>query len=317
MRLHRVGAVGASLAALVLWTGACGSGGGSKSSVTTAPGSASTASSTPALGSITIGSANFAENVMLAHLYEGVLKKAGYKVTVKENIGAREVIAPALQRGDIDLVPEYAGNLLGFVDKTTPGGLPIDQTVTKLKTALQTLNLTVLDASPATDGDVIVANQQTATKFNLTKISDLVANGSQVVMGGPSECATRITCLKGLQDVYAIHFKDFKVLDAGGPLTVAALSNNDVQVARMFSADSTIKAKNFVVLTDDKNFQQAGNVIPEIRVDKVNATLTAALNKLSSTLTTDDLINLDDQVQTAKKDPTAVATAYLTSKGLA
>jgi osmoprotectant transport system substrate-binding protein len=300
MRLHRVGAVGASLAALVLWTGACGSGGGASSSST-----------------ITIGSANFAENVMLAHLYEGVLKKAGYKVTVKENIGAREVLAPALQSGSIDLTPEYAGNLLGFVDKTTPGGLPIDQTVAKLKTVLAPLKLTVLDASPATDGDVIVVNQQTASKYNLTKISDLVSPGSNLVMGGPSECVTRVTCLKGLQDIYGIHFKDFKALDAGGPLTVAALSNNDVQVARMFSADSTIKAKGFVVLTDDKNFQQAGNVIPEIRLDKVSSKLSTALNKLSSTLTTDDLIALDDQVQTAKKDPTAVATAYLTSKGLA
>ena len=85
----------------------------------------------------------------------------------------------------------------------------------------------------------------------------------------------------------------------------------------MFSADSTIKAKNFTVLDDDKHFQLAGNVIPEVRVDIAQKKLTDALNKLSSTLTTDDLIALDDQVQTAKKDPTAVAQAYLQSKGLA
>jgi osmoprotectant transport system substrate-binding protein len=254
---------------------------------------------------------------MLGHLYEGVLKKAGYNVSVRENIGSREVLSGALARGDIDLTPEYAGNLLNFSDPNTTSGLPLNETVTRLKTVLNPKNLTVLNASPATDGDILVANAQTAAKYHLTKISDLVPVAGNLVLGGPSECETRETCLKGLQDIYGIHFKSFKALDAGGPLTANALANNDVQIGRMFSADSTIKAKGFVVLKDDKSFQLAGNVIPEIRIDHVNSQVTAALNKLSATLTTDDLIMLDDEVQTQKKDPAAVAQAYLQSKGLA
>jgi osmoprotectant transport system substrate-binding protein len=301
MRLHRNGAVGASLLALALVASACGSGGGSGS----------------ANKSVTIGTANFSENVMLGHLYEGVLKKAGYNVTVKENIGSREVLFGALEKGDVDLTPEYAGNLLNFVDPSTTSGLPLDQTVSRLKTVLKPKNLTVLNASPATDGDVLVANADTAAKYHLTKISDLIPVASNLVLGGPPECATRQTCLKGLEDIYGIHFKSFKALDAGGPLTANALANNDVQIGRMFSADSTIKAKGFVVLRDDKSFQLAGNVIPLIRTDHESSQLTSALNKLSGTLTTDDLIMLDDEVQTQKKDPTAVAQAYLQSKGLA
>jgi osmoprotectant transport system substrate-binding protein len=301
MRLHRVGAVGASLAALVMFTASCGSGGGSSSAKGV---------------SVTIGSANFSENIMLAHLYAGVLKKAGFTVSVKEGIGAREVIAPALASGSIDLVPEYAGNLLAYVDPNTQQGLPLNQTITKLKAALAPKNLTVLAASQATDGDILVANAQTASKYNLHKISDLAAIGNQLVLGGPPECATRITCQAGLASIYGIHFKDFKALDAGGPLTVAALVNNDIQIGRMFSADSTIKAKGFVVLQDDKSFQLAGNVIPEVRTAKVSSALTSALNKLSSTLTTQDLIMLDDEVQTQKMDPTVVADNYLKSKGL-
>ena len=267
--------------------------------------------------SITIGSANFGENVILAHLYEGVLKKAGVKVTVKEKLGSREVIGPAIESGQIDLVPEYAGNLLGFVDKTAEGGLPVTDTVNKLKAALESKGLTVLDASTAEDGDVLVANKETAAKFNLVKISDLAAHGSELVLGGPPECPTRVTCQAGLTSVYAITFKSFKALDAGGPLTVTALTGNDVQIGRMFSADSTIKAKGFVILTDDKHFQQAGNVIPEIRKDKATPEVIAALNLLSKTLTTEDLIALDDKVSVDKQDPATVAAAYLTSKGLA
>jgi len=296
MRLHRVVAVGASLFAVALSAAACSSGDGDNV--------------------ITIGSANFPENKILAHLYGGVLEKAGITVKYQDGIGNREAIGTAISSGKIDLVPEYAGNLLGFVDTSVAGGLPLADTVAKLKAALEPKGLTVLDASAAEDGDVLVANKQTADALKLVKISDLAAHGAELTMGGPSECETRITCLKGLTDIYGITFKSFKTLDAGGPLTVTALKNNDVQIGRLFSADSSIKANGFVLLVDDKNFQQIGNVIPEIRKDKATAEVIAALNKVTNTLTTEDLIKLDDKAAVDKQDPIAVAEQYLKDKGL-
>src|SRR5207245_5495385 len=123
-------------------------------------------------GSITIGSANFSENEMLADVYADALKGAGYNVSVKAKLGSREVVEPALESGQIDLVPEYAGNYLSFLDTTAPS-LPLDQTVSRLQTAANAKRLSVFDASGATDADVIVVAMATADKYVLKTISDL------------------------------------------------------------------------------------------------------------------------------------------------
>lgn len=124
-------------------------------------------------GSFTIGSANFPENVALANIYAGVLKDAGYTVTVKANLGAREIIEPALESGQLDLVAEYVGNYLNFIDPKVTGGLTLSETIAKLSAAIGPKGLTLLDASDATDADCIAVTKATAAKYSLTKISDL------------------------------------------------------------------------------------------------------------------------------------------------
>ena len=308
MRKRR-GAAGAIVAlALLLTAAACGddSGGGTDS-----------ADTTEAKGSIVVGSANFSENVLLANLYAKALEEAGYKTTVRTNLGAREVIFPALEKGEIDLIPEYLGNALAFVAKDAgkPGD-DVDATVTKLKEALTPKQLSLLTPSDATDGDIIAVSKATADKHNLKKISDLAPVAKDLILGGPPECPTRITCGLGLEQVYGLKFKAFKALDTGGPITKSALEKGEVDLARLFSSDPAIKEKSFVVLDDDKFIQPAGNVVPVIRTEKVDADITEVLDKVASTLTTDDLIAMNKRIDVDKEDPDAVAQDYLVEKGI-
>src|SRR5439155_543974 len=106
--------------------------------------------------------------------------------------------------------------------------------------------------------------------YHLAKVSDLKAVASNLVYGGPPECPNRISCLKGLETVYGIHFKDFKSLDPGGPLTVAALKSNGVQVADLFTTDASILVNGFVVLTQDKPIVGAENVVPIAKLEEEN-----------------------------------------------
>src|SRR5689334_6192131 len=89
------------------------SGSGSSSSSSS---SGSSSSSSGGGTAITVGSANFPENVILAYIYGGALAKAGYNVSYKVNIGARAAYIASLKKGDINLVPEYAGSILSFLD---------------------------------------------------------------------------------------------------------------------------------------------------------------------------------------------------------
>jgi glycine betaine/choline ABC-type transport system substrate-binding protein len=156
-------------------------------------------------------------------------------------------------------------------------------------------------------------SSSTSTSTSATKAS--VA--SQLVMGGPPECPTRLTCLIGLTTIYNLHFKDFKALDEVGPISVAALLQNQVQVVRLDSSDPSILQNHWVILKDDKSYEQAGNIIPIIRTSKVNDEVKSLLNKVSSTMTQTDLLTLDTQVQVNHQDAADVANKYVTDKNLA
>ena len=308
MRRTRTSAAGILLLALVLLAGACGDDDDDDA------GAGDTTSSTSAKPAITIGSANFSENEMLAYMYGLVLADAGYEVSYKLKIGAREILQPALENGEIDMLPEYAGNYLSYLDKTAPS-LAVEETVTRLRSLLEPKSISVLEPSDATDADAIAVTKDFATKNNLKTISDLKKVTTPLTLGGPPECETRITCKAGLEQVYGLKI-GFKALDADGPLTRAALDNGDVQLARVFTADADLKTKGYVVLEDDMHFQQAGNITPVIRTEKLDDEAEELINKVSAALTTDELIDLNKSVQIDKEDAKAAAEAFLKSENL-
>ena len=309
MRATRRGAVGAILLALAVVAGACGSGDDSDDDA-----SDTTGTTAEAKASIIVGSAAFSENEMLANMYGAVLADAGYDVTYKLKLGAREVIQPALESGQIDFLPEYAGNYLSFLDKSV-GSLSVEETVEKLRALLAPKGFTVLEPSEASDADAIAVTKDFATTNNLKTISDLKKVTTPLTLGGPPECETRLTCKVGLEQVYGLTVR-FKSLDADGPLTRAALDNGDVQLARVFTATADLKDKGYVVLEDDKSFQQAGNITPVIRTEKLDDEARDLINKVSAALTTDKLIDLNKSVQVDKEDPKAAAEKFLRDEGL-
>ena len=266
--------------------------------------------------SVTIGSTNFSEQLVLAQMYAAVLDKAGVKVQTRLNLGAREVVFPALERGEIDLLPEYSGAALSFLDpKATQ--TKSDEVLAALRQQLATKNLVALNPTPAEDKDAFAVTKATADKYGLQKISDLKPVAGQLVVGGPPELKTRPAGLPGLKKLYGIQFKEFKPLDAGGPLTFAALKKGSVQVARVFSTQGRIAADGLVVLQEDKLLEPAQNLVPIGRKDTLSDPKVAqALNTLSARLTTQELTKLNAQVDVEKQDPEEVARTWLQQQGL-
>jgi osmoprotectant transport system substrate-binding protein len=270
--------------------------------------------------SITVGSANFTESIVLAEIYAQGLESEGYEVSKKLNIGAREVYFPALQEGDIDFLPEYTGSLLSFLTKQKVTASPdSDETLADLEKELPE-GVTVMEMAEAQDKDGIVANKETADEHNLTKVSDLKPIASELVLGGPSECPTRQACLKGLEEVYEIEFKEFKALDPSGPQTVTLLESNEIQVANLFTTDARIAEKGFVLLEDDKGIVGAENVLPVVREEIVEAhgvEFEEFVNSITSKLTTEGLTELNKRVDIDKEDADDVAAEWLSDNGLA
>ncbi len=290
---------------------ACGGGGNPLSN----GGSGAAPSGSAASPTIIVGSANFTENQILAEIYAQALTAKGVSVTKKLSIGSREAYFPGLQDGSIDLIPEYSGVLLQYLNKSATESTA-DDVYGALQKALPS-TLTVLDKSAAEDKDGIVVSRATATKYNATSIADLSSHCGELTFGGPPEFKTRPDGIPGLVKNYSCTFKDYKALDAGGPLTVAALKNNDVQAADIFTTDASIVANDFVVLQDPKNNFAAQNVVPLINKSKVNDTVSQTLNAISAKLTTDELTKLNAEASSdAKPAPDVVAKNWLSANNL-
>lgn len=271
----------------------------------------------PSGDTVVVGSNNFAESILLADIYGEALKAKGIKVTYKPNIGSRETTYGLLKNGSITVLPEYNGSLLAYLDDKAEQK-SADTVNAAVKSKLDA-KLTLLESSPAEDKDSVSINAETAKKYKLTadsSLEDLKDIAPDMVIGGSPEFQTRHRGLKGLESEYGLKFKSFKALDAGGPLTQAALTKNTVQAADIFTTDPTIIKEGFVVLKDPKSLFGFANVTPLVYKSGLSQEGVDALNAVSAKLDTKTLLDLDSQVQLESKDPLDVAKAWLKTAGL-
>ena len=269
---------------------------------------------------VRVGSTNFSEQIILAELYAQALEADGYQVERRLNLGNREIVAPALDSGQIDMYAEYAATALAFQTRAqVVGTSDAAETARRLAEALKPKGISILDVAPGVNTNAFAVTRATAERYNLSKMSDLAPVGQQLVLGGPPECPQRPFCLQGLERTYGITFREFRPLDAGGPLTVAALDGGQVDVALIFSTDAVITQRGFVVLEDDKKLQLADNVVPVVRdelLSRAPAELRTVINSISRELTTDELIELNRQVGVERREPRDVAGEWLKSKNI-
>ncbi len=294
-----------SILGLSLIASACGSSGGG-----------SPASPTANKGNVTAAGFNFNESTILMDIYGKALQAKGYTVTFKPNLGNREILSPALAKGDIDFYIGYTGTDLEFYNKKKgeAGGDP-QANADKLNGYLKDLGAQALKPSGASDQNAFAVTKETAAKYNLKKLSDLAAVANKLVLGGPPECPTRPFCQPGLEKTYGAHFKDFKALDAGGPLTKTALTQGSIDVGLLFSSDGAIAARGFQVLQDDKHLESADNIVPIIRSKTATSEVVSLFNDISAKLTQDDLAAMNKSADIDKQDPDTLASDWLKKHG--
>ena len=302
MKSHRGIIAGVAIAAAAALTLA-----GCASS-TSLSGGGSTGSTT----SVTVGSAAFPENATLAYIYGQALAADGVTVSYKLNIGQRAAYFPALEKGEIDVIPEYAGSILSFLDKTAN-----DKSGDAVKTALGGVlpkGLSALDFSQAADSDSLNVTSDFASKNNLKTIADLSHVPTAIIAANP-EFETRPDGIPGLKSVYGLSNPFQAINDGGGPATLKALLDNTVQVADIYSTTPSILDNKLVTLEDPKNLFASQQVVPIVTASKASK-ISAVLNKISAKLTTKDLLEFNKRTGGDEKaDPKTVASDWLKANG--
>lgn len=312
MRHYRTAVLGAALLALVMSACAPGENG--------SPAASATATAGAPLPAITIGSAKFWESAVVAEIYAQSLEKAGFTVTRKLELGARDVTQPALLSGELNLMPEYIGGYLAVSYGGTPTS-DVNDSLEMLRTAIAADGLVALDPTPGTDADGFAVRSETAEDLGLTTMTDLAGVADQLKWGVAPECATNPNCGIGLKKIYGIDLSklDVQTLGACSPAIAEALNASNIDVAQVCTTQPEIAAFNLVLLTDDKGMAPAQNIVPIVRkdlMDQAGDLITATLNPISALLTTAELTQLGSAVVIDGGSYADVARQWLTDNGL-
>ena len=261
---------------------------------------------------IVIGSQAYYSNEIIAEIYAQALENAGFTVERKFQIGSREAYLPSLENGEVDLIPEYSGNLLQFYSPDTTA-TSADDVYTELAAALPD-GLVVLDMSPATDQDSYNVTQEFADANDVKTIADL-AGISGIILGGNAELETRPYGVQGLKDTYNVDVSFTAIGDSGGPLTVQALTDGVITVGNIYSADPNIAVNKLVTLEDPEGLFLASNVVPLVSVDIADE-IADIINAVDAKLTAAGLSALNALSVNEQQSSAKIATDWLTENGL-
>ncbi|NEB77308.1 ABC transporter substrate-binding protein [Streptomyces sp. SID14478] len=274
-------------------------------------------------GKVVIGAASFTEAKVMGELYRQILDDAGYDASVK-TVANREIYEPQLVKGAIDVVPEYAATLAEFLnvkkngkDAKAVASSDVDATVTALRGLAEPEGLKVLDAGGAVDQNAFAVSESFAKKHGLKTLSDLGKSGQKVKVAAGDECETRPFCAPGLKKKYGIDVTGIDPKGVGTTQAKQAVKNGEDQLVLTTTTDATLKNFGLVLLEDDKKLQNADNIIPVVNAkDAGDKEISDVLGKLTKTLTTDDLVELNRKVDAERQKEADVAKDYLASKGL-
>jgi osmoprotectant transport system substrate-binding protein len=319
----RLRVAGTALTAALLLTGGAACAGDSleEGSGTSSPaGGGATGGAKDAL---VVGSAGFAESAVLAQLYAQVLSEAGYHTSVR-TLQNRELYEPALEKGQIDIVPEYAATLAEFLNTKKNGSdaepvasPDVNDTVAALTALATPRGLTVLPAGRAVDQNAFAAGRDFAEEHRLKTLSDLGASQLKIKLAAGDECPDRPYCEPGLKSKYGIGVTGIDPKGVGTAQSKQAVKDGTDQLVLTTTTDATLDRFDLVLLDDDKHLQNADNVLPVVNTkDAGDTAIAAALGRLTAVLTTADLTGLNKKVDTERLKPADVASAYLESKGL-
>ncbi len=266
---------------------------------------------------VTVGSAGFPEAEIIAELYAQAMEADGVTVERNMQIGAREAYIAALEDGSVDLLPEYTGNLLQFWDAEASAQTP-EEVLTALREAAPE-EMRVLEPSSAENKDSYVVTSEFSSKNSITSLADLSSFDGTLRLAANPELPERPYGPTGLTEVYGVPEAniDFTPIDdGGGPLTVQALEDGDVDMVDLYSTTPAIIEKNFVVLEDPENMIVSQQVFPLVS-DRVPESADERLNAVSDALTTEDLIAMNARNQGDEKaSPSTIAADWLEEKDL-
>ena len=262
---------------------------------------------------VVVGSQAYYSNEIIAEIYAQALEDAGFAVQRQFQIGQRDVYLEAMAGGEVQLLPEYTGNLLQFYDAETEARSSED--VAAALPEVLPEDLAVLDYAEAQDADSYNVAAPFALENDITSLADLADFDGEITIGGNAELESRPYGPDGLRDFYGVEVAFLAIGDSGGPLTKDAIRDGTITMGDIYTADPDLASGDFVTLEDPENMILAQNVVPLVSADLAED-VAAVLDPISAALSTEELIALNARSQAEQLDSATIATDWLDAQGL-
>ena len=270
--------------------------------------------------SLTIGSKNFTEQIVLGEIYAQALEAAGYEVSKDLNLGSEQIALAALEGGDVDAYPEYTSTALTSFFEVDAADIPKDpeQAYEDTRAALADMDLTAFPPTPMTSANAVGLLKETADELGVSTVSDLEGISQDLSLVGSPECRQRVDCLVGLRQDYGLEFASFTPIDIG--LRYSALDNGDADLSILFTTDAQLSAESdtYVILEDDQSVFPPGNVMMIARqaaVDEAGPDFESTVELVQGGLTEEVMQELNARVDIDRQTPAETAAQYLQESG--
>lgn len=274
-----------------------------------------TAAKGPGVGKppVTLGTKNFPEQFLLGELYAQALRAKGYRVNLKSNVGATEIIYRALTLGTLDAYPEYTGILRTVIGGRSARAKSATDAYHEAREVAASEGIAMLNPTPFVDRDVLAVRRSFATRYRLRTVRDLAQVPRKVLVSGAPEFRTRVEGFIGLQRIYHLRNIVFRSHRIG--TQYAALDSGSVDAADVFTTDGQLTSTSaYVVLKDPKNLFGFQNEAPLVRqkvLDAEGPAFTNTLNAVSALLTTRVMRQMNASVMLHGASPATVANEFL------
>jgi osmoprotectant transport system substrate-binding protein len=269
--------------------------------------------------SLTIGSKNFTEQIVLGEIYAQALEAAGYDVSTDLNLGDEQVALKALEEGEISGYPEYTSTALTSFFDFAPEDVPGDaqQAYEESQDDFEQRGLVSYPPTPFSSANAVGLLAETADELGATSISDLEGESQDLTLYGSPECRQRIDCLAGLEEYYGLEFKSFTPVDIG--LRYEVLDKGDADLSILFTTDAQLfVSDDYTILEDDKGVLPAGNVIfvaTQEAVDEAGPDFGETIENVQQNLSLEVMQELNARVDIDKEEPAQAAQDYLRQYG--
>lgn len=268
--------------------------------------------------SIVIASKPMTEQLVLIEILKEVIEKnTDISVKLEPAIGGGTAnIWPAMQKGDIDIYPEYTGTAWFTVLKEEKQISEEEMYKLTKERYKKEYNVIWTNRYGFNDTYGLAIKKEIADKYNLKTYSDLANVSKELRFGGEYDFFEREDAFNGLERKYSFNFKEKVELDIG--LKYDAIDADKVDLIDVFTTDAKIKSSDLIVLEDDKEYFPSYYAATLVRGETLEKypELLEILEKLTDKITNEDMVKMNYEVEINKKDPKNVAHDFLLEKGI-